>query len=305
MARRQRGKWRALLAVLVIEADRVVSLDRIAVELWGDAQPKTVDNQIHGYVARLRRLLGDGRGHLLVTQSPGYRLLIGPDDNDIGRFVALVEQGRSALRDGSVDQATSTLAEASELTELIADQPPRERARELQMFALYRNGRQAEALAVYSDIRRLLADQLGVDPSQSLQRLRGQILRADPALTSAETHDPPSGTALPVHQLPPDVPDFAGRLEPPRNRHRGAGRTRVERATPDRGGDRCPRCRQVEPGRARRTPAARGVPRRPALHGPRGHVHRAARPDGRAGEALRALGVIDRWLPEGLDRAMT
>jgi DNA-binding SARP family transcriptional activator len=261
------AKWRALLAVLVITPDRVVSVARIAAELWGDAPPATVANQIHGYVGRLRRLLRDGEGESLVRQSPGYRLRIGPQDTDLGRFAALAEQGRSALRVGRRDEAATMLGDAqdlwrgaafqdvpptplveaetlrlvelravvredlaqiwllrddparavAELAELIAEEPLRERARELQMLALYRQGRQAEALGVYVEVRTRLADELGVDPGPGLQNLYQQILRADPALARATREKPeksdqePVGPALPLRQLPPDVPDFAGR----------------------------------------------------------------------------------------------
>lgn len=249
------AKWRTLLAVLLVERDRVVSNDRIAAELWGERLPKTVDNQIYGYVARLRRLLGP---QSLVTQSPGYRLDVQADDTDAGVFAVLASRGQTALRVGDVEGAardldaalalwrgdpyedvpftpmirveSDRLAEArvdaledwaeaqlargehaavlARLGDFVARYPLRERLRQNQMLALYRQGRQADAIGVFTELRTLLADELGVDPGSAVRKLYEQIVRADPALSVR-----PTGAVAPVHQLPADIPDFTGRVE--------------------------------------------------------------------------------------------
>lgn len=134
-----------------------------------------------------------------------------------------LEEWRLQLREARLDMelARGHHAEAvSELTALTAAHPLRERLRELLMLALYRSGRQAEALAVYADTRRLLAEELGMDPSPGLSQLQQRILRADldlaepPAPTgepvTSLTVEPTVSPYLPA-QLPATVTDFTGR----------------------------------------------------------------------------------------------
>ncbi|WP_432166510.1 BTAD domain-containing putative transcriptional regulator [Streptomyces sp. bgisy031] len=128
---------------------------------------------------------------------------------------ARLEEWRLGLLESRLDMdlEQGCHAEAvSELTALTAAHPLRERLRELLMLALYRSGRQAEALAVYADTRRLLADELGVDPRPGLAELQQRILQADPALAepSAPTAEPSASPLRPA-QLPATVPDFTGR----------------------------------------------------------------------------------------------
>jgi DNA-binding SARP family transcriptional activator len=189
-------KRRALLAVLLLDASRVVSRDRLIDALWGDEPPDTARNTLQVYVSQLRKLLPEG---VLETAPAGYRLVIDADSVDLFEFIRLSEEGRTALGAGDPARAGDTLraalalwrgaaladlswepfaqAEIVRLEELRlaaleeridADlaRPARqlvaelglgrraadaERFRAQLMLALYRSGRQADALAVYSE----------------------------------------------------------------------------------------------------------------------------------------------------------
>ncbi|MFF7637707.1 BTAD domain-containing putative transcriptional regulator [Kitasatospora sp. NPDC008050] len=96
---------------------------------------------------------------------------------------------------------------AAEVGDLVLEQPERQRLRAVQMLALYRAGRTAEALAVYEDVRRSLA---GVTPDRALCELQARILRADPALSPAQAQAAPAERPRPAG-LPPRITDFTGR----------------------------------------------------------------------------------------------
>ncbi len=105
-----------------------------------------------------------------------------------------------------------------ELSSLAAEHPLRERLRELLMLALYRCGRQAESLGVYADTRKLLIEELGVEPGAGLATMHSRILAADPTLIPPRPSDvsgPQADESVPVisppAQLPADVSDFSGR----------------------------------------------------------------------------------------------
>lgn len=101
----------------------------------------------------------------------------------------------------------------TELRRLAGEHPLREQVHRQLMLALYRDGRQAEALAAYAGARRLLADELGAEPGAGLRQLQQQVLAADPALELAETERPARPLREPAvpRQLPPATPHFIGR----------------------------------------------------------------------------------------------
>jgi DNA-binding SARP family transcriptional activator len=209
------AKQRALLALLVLNANRVVSRDRLVDALWGDDPPETAVTTVQVYVSRLRKLLGR---ETLVTRPPGYLLQVAADGLDLGRFERLRAAGRTqealALWRGPAlaeltepfarveaarldDLRLATLEEriesdlerrkhaevVGELQSLIAEHPHRERFRAQLMLALYRSGRQAEALEAFRGASGAL-DELGLEPGEELRRLERSILNQDAALTT-------------------------------------------------------------------------------------------------------------------------
>lgn len=116
------------------------------------------------------------------------------------RLAAIEDLAAADIETGRHIEATAALEE------VIAGQPLRERPRELLMLALYRAGRQADALAVFTEIRRLLDDELGLEPGPGLRDMQARILAGDPGLREHEPRPAPA-------QLPPDLPDFVGRAD--------------------------------------------------------------------------------------------
>jgi DNA-binding SARP family transcriptional activator len=223
-----RGKERTLLALLLVHRNEVLPVDRLIDELWSGAPPATAQTALHGYVGKLRKLLGER----LETRGSGYVLRVETGELDAERFEALLGEGRVAdalaLWRGppllDIQDAPFVLAEQGRLNELrlvalersleakvedgrageavielealVREQPFRERLRALLMLALYRAGRQADALAAYRDLRRLFDDELGIEPSQEVRQLEQRILAQDPTLApslapQAEPAGPP------------------------------------------------------------------------------------------------------------------
>src|SRR5947208_14793792 len=89
------AKQRALLALLLVNSNHVVSRDRLIDELWGEQPPETAVQSLQVYVSRLRKLLPPDT---LLTRPPGYLLEVGPDELDLQRFERLLAEGREAAR---------------------------------------------------------------------------------------------------------------------------------------------------------------------------------------------------------------
>jgi DNA-binding SARP family transcriptional activator len=211
-------KERSLLAMLLLEEGRVVPADRLIDELWDDEPPPTARGSLQVRIAGLRQALGKER---IVSEGRGYRVQLASGELDATHFQRLLEQGGEAnLREALalwqgpaladfLDQrwaqaAAGRLGEmrlaalerrigldleagrhaqvVRELEERVHEHPLREGLRGQLMLALYRSGRQADALDAYQDARRTLVEQCGIEPSAALQQLQRGILNQDPAL---------------------------------------------------------------------------------------------------------------------------
>jgi YVTN family beta-propeller protein len=99
---------RALLAVLLLHRQEVVSCDRLVDALWGERAPVSAVKIVQGYVSNLRKVLGDG---LLITHGHDYVLQTQPCQIDVDRFESLVAEGRRALQEGDARSAAARLLE--------------------------------------------------------------------------------------------------------------------------------------------------------------------------------------------------
>jgi predicted ATPase/DNA-binding SARP family transcriptional activator len=213
-----RGRRRALLGLLLLRANEVVAQDALVDALWGESPPPTALTALHGQVSRLRRLLGDDR---LQTRPPGYLLRVEHEELDLHRFQRLLAQERyeealalwrgpplsdlafesfaqgeiarlEELRLAALERRFEReLAEgrhveaAGRLAAALREQPLRERFTAQLMLALYRAGRQADALDAFQQARNRLVEELGLEPGEELQTLQRRILEHDPGLDRA------------------------------------------------------------------------------------------------------------------------
>jgi predicted ATPase/DNA-binding SARP family transcriptional activator len=150
----------------------------------------------------LREALAVWRGPALAGLPEETRRAAEAERLDELRLTALELRYEAELACGRHD------AVVAELDALTAEEPYRERFLQQRMLALYRCGRQAEALEVYRDAREVLAEELGLDPSPALQELERAILRQDPALAAPEA---PSRSTQPLPVSP--TPLVGRRLE--------------------------------------------------------------------------------------------
>ena len=211
------GKQLALVAVLLLNANEAVSTDQLVDELWGESPPPTAPKIVRNYVSVLRRELGDR----LVTKPPGYLLRVEEGELDSERLERAIRRGDAegltnalalwrgkplaqftyepfarqeierleelrltaieALNDAELDLGRHA-GLVAQLEALVREHPLRERLSGQLMLALYRSGRQSEALEAYRHARRVLDEQLGIEPGPALRELEHKILNQDESL---------------------------------------------------------------------------------------------------------------------------
>jgi DNA-binding SARP family transcriptional activator len=243
---------RAVLALLLLHADEVLTTDRIVEDLWPSEQPAQARHSVQVYVANLRKILGgddDGSSaRVLVSRAGGYAIEVGDQFFDAAAFDRLVTSGRASLEDGDAlasrsalraaddlwrGEALADLASAEfavrsvarleearlaatelridaelalghhaalvpELEQLVRTHPLRERLWAQLMLALYRSGRQGDALRAYQRLRDVLRDEMGLEPGAETRELEAAVLAQSPAL------DLPAPAAEPAKPPPPD-----------------------------------------------------------------------------------------------------
>ena len=232
-------RQRTLLAILLLNANEVVSADRLIDELWGERSPESGRSALQVRVSQLRKALGQG-GAQLLTRAPGYVLSLDRDQLDLQRFERLVREAAAAeppaaaekLREALAlwrgpplaDLAYEPFAQAAigrleelrlaaiekrieadlalgrhgelvaELEALVAEHPLREHLRAQLMLALYRCGRQADALEVYRRTSSELSRRAWFGAGTRAKELESAILNQDPSLEPSS----PAAVLLPV-----------------------------------------------------------------------------------------------------------
>jgi DNA-binding SARP family transcriptional activator/tetratricopeptide (TPR) repeat protein len=226
------GKPRALLTMLALQAGSPVSTDQLIDGLWGESPPATANKMIQIFVSQVRKALdAGGDAGRLVTRGRGYELRIDADDVDALRFERLLaaQAPREALalwrgppleelsgepfaaaairrleelRLAALEQAIEQDLAAGrhrevigELDALVAQEPLNERFHGQRMLALYRSGRQSDALAAYRHARETLIEEVGLEPGPELQHLNDAMLQHDPSLAAPAAAAPAAPVA--------------------------------------------------------------------------------------------------------------
>ncbi|MFF0341863.1 BTAD domain-containing putative transcriptional regulator [Kribbella sp. NPDC004875] len=221
-------KVRALLADLLVHEGRPVPADRLIDDLWGSELPGNPSGTLSAKVSQLRRAFEDAESgsRSLVRSGPaGYSIAVESSSHDALRFrellaagavdealtlwrgpayadfadEAFVEAAVARLTDERLSACERADLSVSDLSELVRDHPLREGLRAAHMKALYRTGRQSEALESFDQLRQLLLDELGLDPGPELVALQQSILTQE--LPHARSN------------LPAQLTDLIGRSE--------------------------------------------------------------------------------------------
>lgn len=252
----------AMLAMLALRANRIVSTDQLIDAVWAESPPPTARSQVQTSVSAMRKVFGRvGRTDVIRTQSSGYVLSLADEDLDSTWFAGLVATAHRQAAEGQEESAAETLRQALdlwrgpacdgiqsdvvrhaasvleearltaieelarlelalgrhvevsvELQAMLVEHPWRERLYALLMLALYRSGRQAEALGVYRRARTVLTTEVGIEPGQELRDLERAVLNRDSSLDLAETEGGVADDrAVVPRQLPHTIADFIGR----------------------------------------------------------------------------------------------
>jgi DNA-binding SARP family transcriptional activator len=233
-----------VLARLAIAGGEVVAADRVIDELWDGDPPRSATNTLQSYVSNLRRVLGDDRSVVVERMGDGYRIDPAGATLASTRFEQLVAVGTiealeealalwhgpalgeladepwargpavrlEELRLAATEARFDLLLAAGRHAVIVGDveaaataHPLRERLTTQLVLALYRSGRQAEALRAYERARTHLGEELGLDPSPELTRLADQVLAHDPDLDLVtSTPVPPNsvGNVTQERQIP-------------------------------------------------------------------------------------------------------
>ncbi|GAA1186040.1 hypothetical protein GCM10009654_49510 [Streptomyces hebeiensis] len=244
-------RQQTLLALLLLEANRVVQMSSIIDAIWDERPPASALSQVRICVSSLRRSFADlGAADVIRTRPSGYQLHVDREALDLYRFQDLVARGRARAREGGLEEGVGLLRASlelwqgpvaaglgslklrnaaafaeeerlsvveecldnelrlgrhhtiiGELRDHAAEHPFREPFTAQLMLALYRSGRQAEALELYREVRARFVGELGLEPGAALRSLESAILAGDtdllyvPARRSAHPSANPPGSA--------------------------------------------------------------------------------------------------------------